>query len=79
MEDLPPRGPPRPRPPETLLPLPPGRLLLSRWCRLSRSSSPASDQSLSSSLRSDSVSDGLDSSEFVPWERREHKPTIFLF
>lgn len=30
MEDLPPRGPPRPRPPETLLPLPPGRLLLSR-------------------------------------------------
>lgn len=29
MEDLPPRGPPRPRPPETLLPLPPGRLLLS--------------------------------------------------
>lgn len=30
MVDLPPRGPPRPRPPETLLPLPPGRLLLSR-------------------------------------------------
>lgn len=59
MEDLPPRGPPRPRPPETLLPLPPGRLLLSRWCRLSRSSSPANDQSLSSSLRSDSVSEGL--------------------
>lgn len=40
MEDLPARGPTRPRPPETLLPLPPGRLLLSRWCRLSRSSSP---------------------------------------
>lgn len=70
MDDFPPRGPPRPRPPETLRPLPPGgRLRLSRWCRLSLSSSPANDQSLSSSFLSDSVSEGLDSSEFVPFER----------
>lgn len=74
MDDFPPRGPPRPRPPETLRPLPPGgRLLLSRWCRLSLSSSPANDQSLSSSFLSDSVSEGLDSSEFVPFKRLQRE------
>lgn len=76
MDDFPPRGPPRPRPPDMLRPRPPGRRLLSRWCLLSLSSSPAKDQSLSSSFLSDSVSEGLESSEFVPCMRRKRKLEI---
>ena len=63
-EAEPPLADPLPRP--ALAP-PTGLLLLSLICRGPRSgSSPARDQSLSSSFRSESVSEALDCSEFAP-------------
>lgn len=65
---------PRPLPPGPPRPLPrpsPALLLLSLCCLGLRSgSSPAKDQSLSSSLRSESVSEGYECSELVPVQEK---------